>query len=115
MHKEESIFSNESQNFLCKCLAQTPDEQQGVLSSFGSISPSTKVAQIYLFFPLWLALEKDIQKNIFFFIPRRLLFVLLAWLFLFWTICIGGLDCPLHTSFNNYLECNFSFSLFHEH
>lgn len=31
MHKEEFIFSNESQNFLCKCLVQTPDEQQGVL------------------------------------------------------------------------------------
>lgn len=34
-HKEEFIFSKESQNFLCKCLARTPDEQQGVLLSLG--------------------------------------------------------------------------------
>jgi len=35
MYKPEFIFSNESQNFLCKCLIQTPDELQGVILSLG--------------------------------------------------------------------------------
>lgn len=34
-YKLEFIFSNESQNFLCKYLVQTPDELQGVILSLG--------------------------------------------------------------------------------
>ena len=34
-YKLEFIFSNESQNFLRKCLVQTPDEPQGVTLSLG--------------------------------------------------------------------------------
>lgn len=32
VYKLEFIFSKENQNFLCKCLVQTPDELQGVVS-----------------------------------------------------------------------------------
>lgn len=46
-------------------------EFSGVLAS---LPPSTKVAQIYLFFPFW----QEMFRKIFYFIPRRLLFVFLA-------------------------------------
>lgn len=94
LHKLQFIFSNGSQNFLCKCLAQTPDELQGVILSFGT-PVSTKVAQIYFSF-LWGLHWKDISRKTFYVIPGRLLFVLFAWSSHSWRKCIGRLDSVLY-------------------